>query len=172
MVTTVRSLGLQGISGYEVTVECFLSGGLPAFDVVGLGDTAVKEARERVRAAIAGGIRVFDAEDEGSSRVTGVGPIEQARADHADVRGSCGRGAEADANVGTGGSCFTHDSPILLQGWLLHLLDGRARCDARRARGYAGCMTGIGLAASAATRWRTPCPFNSFPTPTSTAPAP
>lgn len=52
MVTTVRSLGLQGISGYEVTVECFLSGGLPAFDVVGLGDTAVKEARERVRAVI------------------------------------------------------------------------------------------------------------------------
>ena len=40
MVTAVRSLGLQGISGYEVTVECFLSGGLPAFDVVGLGDTA------------------------------------------------------------------------------------------------------------------------------------
>jgi len=33
-------------------VECFLSGGLPAFDVVGLPDTAVKEARERVRAAI------------------------------------------------------------------------------------------------------------------------
>ena len=52
MVTSVRSLGLQGISGYEVSVECFLSGGLPAFDVVGLGDTAVKESRERVRAAV------------------------------------------------------------------------------------------------------------------------
>ena len=52
MVTTVRSLGLRGISGYEVSVECFLSGGLPAFDVVGLGDTAVKESRERVRAAV------------------------------------------------------------------------------------------------------------------------
>ena len=52
MVTAVRSLGLQGISGYEVTVECFLSGGLPACDIVGLGDTAVKESRERVRAAI------------------------------------------------------------------------------------------------------------------------
>ena len=52
MVTTVRSLGLQGISGYEVSVECFLSSGLPAFDVVGLADTAVKEARERVRAAV------------------------------------------------------------------------------------------------------------------------
>ena len=52
MVTTVRSLGLHGVSGYEVSVECFLSGGLPSFDVVGLGDTAVKESRERVRAAV------------------------------------------------------------------------------------------------------------------------
>ena len=52
MVVTVRSLGLTGIRGYEVTVECFLSGGLPAFDVVGLPDAAVKESRERVRAAV------------------------------------------------------------------------------------------------------------------------
>jgi len=52
MVVTVRSLGLNGIAGYEVSVECFLSGGLPAFDVVGLPDAAVREARERVRAAV------------------------------------------------------------------------------------------------------------------------
>ena len=52
MVYQVRSLGLQGLKGYEVSVECFLSGGLPAFDVVGLPDAAVKESRERVRAAI------------------------------------------------------------------------------------------------------------------------
>lgn len=52
MVVTVRSLGLNGITGYEVSAECFLSGGLPAFDVVGLPDAAVREARERVRAAI------------------------------------------------------------------------------------------------------------------------
>ena len=52
MVVTVRSLGLGGINGYEVSVECFLSGGLPAFDIVGLPDAAVKEARERVRAAV------------------------------------------------------------------------------------------------------------------------
>ena len=51
MVSTVRSLGLGGISGYEVSVECYLSSGLPSFDIVGLPDTAVKEARERVRAA-------------------------------------------------------------------------------------------------------------------------
>ena len=30
MVVTVRSLGLTGIRGYEVSVECFLSGGLPS----------------------------------------------------------------------------------------------------------------------------------------------
>ncbi|SFP50668.1 magnesium chelatase family protein [Oscillibacter sp. PC13] len=52
MVVTVRSMGLNGITGYEVSAECFLSGGLPAFDVVGLPDTAVREARERVRAAV------------------------------------------------------------------------------------------------------------------------
>ncbi|MBQ3134312.1 MAG: YifB family Mg chelatase-like AAA ATPase [Oscillospiraceae bacterium] len=52
MVCNIRSLGLTGISGYEVAVECDLSGGLPAFTVVGLPDAAVNEARERVRAAI------------------------------------------------------------------------------------------------------------------------
>ena len=52
MVALIRSLGLQGVTGYEVSVECALSGGLPAFDVVGLPDAAVKESRERVRAAI------------------------------------------------------------------------------------------------------------------------
>ncbi len=52
MVVSVRSLGLYGIAGYEVTVECDTASGLPAFDVVGLPDAAVKEARERVRSAI------------------------------------------------------------------------------------------------------------------------
>lgn len=52
MVVTVKSLGLNGVSGYGVEVECLLSGGLPAFDVVGLPDTAVRESRERVRGAI------------------------------------------------------------------------------------------------------------------------
>lgn len=52
MVVKVRSLALHGIGGYEVSVECFLSGGLPSFDVVGLPDTAVRESRDRVRAAV------------------------------------------------------------------------------------------------------------------------
>ena len=45
-------MGLQGIGGYEVLLEVYISNGLPSFDVVGLPDAAVREARERVRAAI------------------------------------------------------------------------------------------------------------------------
>ena len=52
MLCEVRSLGLTGVAGYEVRAECDLSGGLPAFDIVGLPDAAVKEARERVRSAV------------------------------------------------------------------------------------------------------------------------
>ena len=52
MLSKVSSLGIQGIDGYEVTVECYITTGMPGFDVVGLPDAAVKEARERVRAAI------------------------------------------------------------------------------------------------------------------------
>ena len=43
----VRSLGLQGVSGYEVSAECDLSSGLPAFTLVGLPDAAVNEAGSR-----------------------------------------------------------------------------------------------------------------------------
>ena len=52
LICCVRSLGLSGIDGYEVQVECYISNGLPSFDVVGLPDAAVKEARDRVRAAV------------------------------------------------------------------------------------------------------------------------
>ena len=52
MICSLRSFGLEGIRGYEVSVEADISQGLPAFDVVGLPDMAVREARERIRAAI------------------------------------------------------------------------------------------------------------------------
>ena len=45
-------MGVTGIEGHLITVECYISNGLPAFDIVGLPDAAVKEARERVRAAV------------------------------------------------------------------------------------------------------------------------
>ena len=52
MFASVRSFGVSGIGGYPVSVEVFISNGLPGFDIVGLPDAAVKESRERVRAAI------------------------------------------------------------------------------------------------------------------------
>ena len=52
MFSRVRSLGVSGVGGYEVAVEVYIANGLPGFEIVGLPDTAVKEARERVRAAI------------------------------------------------------------------------------------------------------------------------
>ena len=51
MICSVRTLGISGIQGSAVTAECYISNGLPGFDIVGLPDAAVKEARERVRAA-------------------------------------------------------------------------------------------------------------------------
>ena len=53
MLARVLSFALDGISGYPVTVEANVSGGMPSFDIVGLPDAAVKESRERVRAALA-----------------------------------------------------------------------------------------------------------------------
>lgn len=51
MICSVHTLGVTGIRGSVVTAECYISNGLPGFDIVGLPDAAVKEARERVRAA-------------------------------------------------------------------------------------------------------------------------
>lgn len=51
MLSTVFSAGLYGIDGYIVTVECNAQSKIPEFNLVGLPDLAVKEAKERVRTA-------------------------------------------------------------------------------------------------------------------------
>ncbi len=53
MLSTVLCFGLSGIDGFAVQAEVNLSYGLPAFEIVGLPDAAVRESRERVRAAMA-----------------------------------------------------------------------------------------------------------------------
>jgi magnesium chelatase family protein len=53
MLATTRTFTLDGIAARPVRVEVDVHRGLPAFSVVGLPDTAVREARERVRAALA-----------------------------------------------------------------------------------------------------------------------
>ena len=52
MFATVNSLGVYALSGFAVRVEADVSGGLPQFSIVGLPDSAVKEAADRVRSAL------------------------------------------------------------------------------------------------------------------------
>ncbi|MEW6425718.1 MAG: YifB family Mg chelatase-like AAA ATPase [Bacillota bacterium] len=52
MLAIVKSTALHGLDGQVVQVEVDVSNGLPCFDLVGLPDPAVREARDRVRAAI------------------------------------------------------------------------------------------------------------------------
>ena len=51
MLSKVFSAGLTGIDGYIVTVECDAQNRLPDFQIVGLPDAAIKEAKQRIRAA-------------------------------------------------------------------------------------------------------------------------
>ena len=52
MFSRVKGIGLFGIDSYMIEIEADTGTGLPAFDIVGLPDAAVKESRDRVRAAI------------------------------------------------------------------------------------------------------------------------
>ncbi len=52
MIARVQSYALSGLEGVAVTVETDVSKGMPAYEIVGLPDAAVKESRERVRSAI------------------------------------------------------------------------------------------------------------------------
>ena len=52
MYSKVNTCVLQGLNGYVIEVETDLSRGLPVFNIVGLPDAAIKESKERVRAAI------------------------------------------------------------------------------------------------------------------------
>ena len=52
MYSKVYSFGLKGIEGFPIEVETDVSNGIPHFEIVGLADTAIKEAKERVRNAI------------------------------------------------------------------------------------------------------------------------
>lgn len=52
MLSKVKSMSLLGLDGYLISVQVDVSGGIPGWEVVGLPDTSVKEAKERVRTAI------------------------------------------------------------------------------------------------------------------------
>ena len=52
MIAKISGFTIIGLEGIPIEVEVDINNGLPAFDIVGLADTAVKESKERVRSAI------------------------------------------------------------------------------------------------------------------------
>lgn len=52
MLSITKSMALYGLKGFLIDVQVDISAGMPAWDIVGLPDTSVKEAKERVRTAI------------------------------------------------------------------------------------------------------------------------
>ena len=62
MLSKVMSFALSGLEGVPVEVETDINNGLPAYELVGLPDAAVKESRERVRSALKNSGRKFPAQ--------------------------------------------------------------------------------------------------------------
>ena len=52
MTISLNSASFNGINGFMVNVEVDISKGMPSFNIVGLPDVSIKEAKERVRLAI------------------------------------------------------------------------------------------------------------------------
>ena len=52
MLSVVKSMTLSGLEGDLIEIQTYITGGLPEFEIVGLPDTSVKEAKERVKASI------------------------------------------------------------------------------------------------------------------------
>ena len=52
MLSIIKTMSLQGLDGYLIDVQVDVTGGIPNWDIVGLPDTSIREAKERVRAAI------------------------------------------------------------------------------------------------------------------------
>jgi len=51
MLSTIFSAGIEGSDGFIVTVECNVANRIPAFEIVGLPDNAIREAKDRVKNA-------------------------------------------------------------------------------------------------------------------------
>ena len=52
MLSKVKSMALNGLDGYLVEIQTDISSGIPEFDIVGLPDASVKEAKKRIESAI------------------------------------------------------------------------------------------------------------------------
>ena len=76
MLSNVFSAGVGGVDGFIVSVECDISDRMPHFDVVGLPDISVKEARERIRTSIENRGFIFG---DPAITITSLGESEKSR---------------------------------------------------------------------------------------------
>ena len=51
MLSITKTVALHGLEGFLIDVQVDISAGMPTWDIVGLPDTSVKEAKERIRTA-------------------------------------------------------------------------------------------------------------------------
>jgi hypothetical protein len=112
VLASVRSATLTGVDGHVVTVEVHVSTGLPSYHVVGLPDAAVRESRERVRAALLSSAIEFPLQRitvnlaPGGVRKTGARPHSVAAVKH----GLRGRRVPTAESRAPGAAC-THPTP-------------------------------------------------------------
>ena len=59
MLSMVKTMSLNGLEGYLIDVQTDITSGIPSFEIVGLPDTTVKEAKERVKTAIKNSKEMF-----------------------------------------------------------------------------------------------------------------
>lgn len=62
MASVINSFAINGLDAYFVKIETDTIYGKPTVSIIGLGDTAIKEARERLEASLVSGINIFDFE--------------------------------------------------------------------------------------------------------------
>jgi magnesium chelatase family protein len=116
MFSKVFSVSVNGLSGNKIDVELDVSNGMPAFNIVGLPDTAIQESKERVRSALKNSGFAFP-----STRITvNLAP--------ADIRK---KGPSFDLPIAIGILCREHD---FLEEYIEHslfvgelALDGKLR---------------------------------------------
>lgn len=131
MLSSVYSAGLEGVDGYIVTVECNMAPRLAAFEIVGLPDTAVKEAKERIKAAVTNSGYAFpDAEI-----VVNLAPADKKKQGSAyDLALLAGiLACSGDLPDTPGGMCFIGE--LSLSGEVRPVRGVLSMCDAARAAG-------------------------------------
>ena len=132
MIAAIPSAVLIGVDGHRVSVEVHVSNGLPGFTVVGLPDAAVRESRDRVRAACfrAGSLAaapghrqlgaIGDAEERRrprpADRHRGAGGIRGAEPDLVASTAFVGSSASMDRSVGSRAR-WSWPSPSVDSGW-------------------------------------------------------